>query len=52
LGIGLNEEQARCSLRISFSVINTIEDVDRFLEVFEAAYQTLYPTFIQKAGHR
>ena len=52
LGIGLNEEQARCSLRISFSAINTIEDVDRFLEAFEAAYQTLYPTFIQKAGHR
>ena len=49
MGLGLNEEQARCSLRISFSENNTLEDVDQFLEAFGVAYQTLYPTFLQKA---
>ncbi len=52
MGIGLSEEQARCSLRISFSLNNTIEEVDKFLEAFGEAYQRLYPTFLQKAGHR
>ncbi len=52
MGIGLNEEQARCSLRISFSQNNTIEEIDQFLEAFAEAYQSLYPTFLQKAGHR
>ncbi len=52
MGIGLSEEQARCSMRISFSAINTVEDIDRFLDAFEEAYQTLYPTFLQKAGYR
>jgi len=49
MGLGLSEEQARCSLRISFSENNTLEDVDQFLEAFGVAYQALYPTFLQKA---
>lgn len=52
MGIGLNEDQARCSLRISFSRNNTSEEIDQFLEAFGNAYQTLYPTFLQKAEHR
>lgn len=52
MGIGLSEEQARCSLRISFSKNNTIEEIDQFLEAFGDAYQSLYPTFSQKAGHQ
>ena len=45
IGIGLSEENARCSLRISFSGNNTIEDVDIFLEEFSKAYRKLYLTF-------
>ena len=52
MGLGLSEEQARCSLRVSFSGTNTLEDIDQFLEVFGEAYQTLYPTFLQKAECR
>jgi cysteine desulfurase len=52
MGLGLSEQQARCSLRISFSGTNTLEDIDQFLEVFGEAYQTLYPTFLQKAECR
>ena len=52
MGIGLSEEQARCSLRISFSRNNTSEEIDQFLEAFAKAYQTLYPTFLKKAEHR
>ena len=47
-GIGLSEEEARCSLRVSFSGNNTIEDVDLFLKEFSIAYQGLYPTFREK----
>jgi hypothetical protein len=47
-GIGLSEEEARCSLRVSFSGGNTIEDVDLFLKEFSIAYQGLYPTFREK----
>ena len=47
-GIGLSEEEARCSLRVSFSGSNTIEDVDLFLKEFSTAYQGLYPTFREK----
>jgi cysteine desulfurase len=47
-GIGLSEEEARCSLRLSFSGNNTIEDVDLFLKEFSIAYQCLYPTFREK----
>ena len=52
MGIGLSEEQARCTLRISFSRNTTVEEIDQFLEAFGEAYQTLYPTFSQRAGHR
>ena len=45
MGIGLSEEEARCSLRISFSGNNTIKDIDVFLEEFSSAYKSLYPTF-------
>ena len=45
VGIGLSEEEARCSLRISFSGNNTIKDIDVFLEEFSCAYKSLYPTF-------
>jgi cysteine desulfurase len=45
MGIGLSEEEARCSLRISFSGNNTINDIDIFLEEFSNAYKSLYPTF-------
>jgi cysteine desulfurase len=44
-GIGLTEEEARCSLRISFGPQNNVEDVDRFLDAFLRAYQALYPVF-------
>jgi cysteine desulfurase len=52
MGSGLSVEQARCSLRVSFSMNNTLKDIDKFLEGFGAAYQTLYPTFLQKAENR
>ena len=52
MGIGLSAEQARCSLRISFSHNNTTDEIDRFLEAFAEAYRALYPTFLQKADHR
>jgi cysteine desulfurase len=45
MGIGLSEEEARCSLRISFSGNNTIKDIDIFLEEFSGAYKSLYPIF-------
>ena len=48
VGIGLSEEQARCSLRISFSRNNTNDEIDQFLEAFGEAYRTLYPTFLKK----
>jgi cysteine desulfurase len=48
-GIGLSEERARCSLRISFSRNNTIEEINHFLEAFENIYKTLYPSFLKKA---
>jgi cysteine desulfurase len=52
MGIGLTEEQARCSLRISFSHNNTIVEIDQFLEAFSEAYQVLYPTFFKKVKNR
>jgi len=51
-GIGLSEEEARCSLRISFSKTNTVEEVDRFLEEFAQAYEVLFPTFHNKLAER
>ena len=44
-GLGRTEEEARCSLRVSFDLNNSIEEVDRFLEEFGNAYESLYPTF-------
>ncbi len=52
MGIGLNQEEARCSLRVSFSHHNTIFEIDQFLNAFSEAYQILYPTFLHKAEHR
>ena len=49
IGIGLSEEEARCSLRISFGFNNTIAEVDSFLREFALAYGSLYPSFCQKA---
>lgn len=51
-GIGLTDEQARCSLRISFSLGNTIDEIDEFLLAFKEAYQTLLPAFDQKLTNR
>ena len=48
-GIGLSDEQARCSLRISFSRNNTMEEIDHFLDAFENVYKILYPSFLKKA---
>ncbi len=45
MGIGRTVEESRCSLRISFGRQNTIKEVDRFLEEFAGAYESLYPTF-------
>ena len=50
LGIGLSEEEARCSLRISFGLNNTIEEVDAFLQEFARAYEFLYPSFSWKSA--
>ena len=47
-GIGLSGEEARCSLRVSFSGNNTVEDVDLFVKEFSRVYQDLYPTFQEK----
>ena len=52
MGIGLSAEEARCSLRISFSRNNTVEEIDRFLEEFARAYELLYPTFHHKLAEK
>lgn len=44
-GIGLSREEARCSLRVSFSRQTTLEEIDIFLKEFSSAYEFLYPTF-------
>ncbi|MEE2986557.1 MAG: cysteine desulfurase family protein [Nitrospinota bacterium] len=51
-GIGLSEEEARCSLRISFGGENTLEDIDRFVSEFFIAFQSLYPSFFQNSSER
>lgn len=51
-GIGLSHEEARCSLRISFSRNNTVDEVDFFLKEFAGAYEMLYPTFKGKPSER
>ena len=45
MGMGLTEEQARCSLRVSFSKNNTLDEVEEFTDSFSKAYQKLLPTF-------
>ena len=52
MGIGLTEEQARCSLRVSFSQTNTIIEIEKFLHAFAEAYQILLPTFKDRAVGR
>ena len=52
IGMGLTKEQARCSLRVSFSQDNTITEVEKFLNSFAEAYKILLPTFKDKAGGR
>ena len=47
MGIGLTEEQARCSLRISFSRNNSFDEIDKFLQVLKSSYQVLLSTFIK-----
>lgn len=45
MGIGLTEEQARCSLRVSFSRNNNLEELDRLLEALKSSYRVLLATF-------
>ena len=45
MGIGLTEEQARCSLRVSFSRNNNLEEIDRFLQALKNSYRVLLATF-------
>jgi cysteine desulfurase len=52
MGMGLTEEQARCSLRVSLSQANTINEIEKFLYAFAEAYQILFPTFKDRAGGR
>ena len=52
MGIGLTEEQARCSLRVSFSQANTIKEIEEFINAFAEAYQILFPTFKDRAVGR
>ena len=52
MGIGLTEEQARCSLRVSFSRANTIKEIEKFIHAFVEAYQILFPTFKDRAVGR
>ena len=52
LGIGLTEEQARCSLRISFSRNNNIDEIDKLLQALKSSYQVLLSTFIKGTSDR
>ena len=52
MGIGLTEEQARCSLRVSFSQANTITEIEKFIHAFAEAYKILLPTFKDRARGR
>ena len=47
MGIGLTEEQARCSLRISFSRNNNFDEIDKFIQALKSSYQVLLSTFIK-----
>jgi len=50
LGLGLSENEARCSLRISFGPENRLEEVDFFIKEFGRVYKNLYPAFRDKKG--
>jgi cysteine desulfurase len=45
MGIGLTEEQARCSLRISFSQNNNFDEIDSFLRALKSSYEVLLSLF-------
>jgi cysteine desulfurase len=47
MGIGLTEELARCSLRISFSRNNNFDEIDKFIQALKSSYQVLLSTFIK-----
>ena len=51
-GIGLSDEQARCSLRVSFSRNNTVAEIDSFFNAFSENYDKLLPTFTKKAVNK
>lgn len=51
-GIGLTEDEARCSLRVSFGRQNTEDEIEVFLREFARAYQALYPTFRHKHAEK
>ena len=51
-GIGLTDEQARCSLRVSFSRTNTVAEVEKFLCAFSNTYEKLLPAFSKKTVYR
>ena len=52
MGMGLTKEQARCSLSVSFSQTNTIKEIEKFIHAFAEAYQTLLPSFKDRAVGR
>lgn len=45
LGMGCSEEEALCSLRLSFGADNTVYQVETFLKEFRQAWVSLYPAF-------
>jgi len=51
-GIGLSDEQARCSLRVSFSRNSTVTEIDSFFSAFLENYDKLLPTFTKKAVYK
>ena len=51
-GIGLSDEQARCSLRVSFSRNNTVAEIDKFLRAFSQNYDKLLPTFTKRTVYK
>lgn len=45
LGVGCSEEEALCSLRVSFGAGNTVDQIETFLKEFRQAWVALYPAF-------
>ena len=52
MGMGLTKEQARCSLRVSFSQTKNVKEIEKFIHAFAEAYQTLLPSFKDRAVGR